>query len=101
MTFDEALDRYLKRIQEENNKIYQQRYPNLNLPVYTYTKGSKFIKVIQVTNQQIVYSFIDKNTGDLYKAATWRVPADGVRGNIYQDKYPILFEDLYKHKLNH
>lgn len=33
-------------------------------------------------NQRSVHCFIDKATGDVYKAAGWKAPAPHVRGNI-------------------
>jgi hypothetical protein len=32
-----------------------------------------------------VYGFVDKTTGNAYKAASWKAPAKGVRGNIFDD----------------
>jgi hypothetical protein len=45
----------------------------------------KYYKVIMVNNQRSVHGFIDKNNGDLYKAASWKAPAKGVRYNLVDD----------------
>ncbi len=45
----------------------------------------KYYKVIMVNNQRSVHAFVDKNNGDLYKAASWKAPAKGVRYNLVTD----------------
>ena len=52
---------------------------------YVIEPGRKFFKIIQVNNQRSVHAFVDKKTGDLYKAASWRAPAKGVRYNLIND----------------
>jgi hypothetical protein len=48
--------------------------------------GRKYIKIMQITNtQQHVHCFIDRITGDVYKAASFAVPAKGARYNILND----------------
>ena len=57
---------------------------------YYSTTGKRYWKIcygmgdsyIERTTQQSVYGFVDKTTGDLYKAASWRQPAKHIRGNI-------------------
>lgn len=48
-------------------------------------EGRKYYKVVMVNNQRSVHAFVDKKTGDLYKAATWAAPAKGVRFNLFKD----------------
>jgi hypothetical protein len=47
--------------------------------------GRKYLKIVMVNNQKSVHAFVDKKTGDLYKAATWSAPAKGVRFNLLSD----------------
>ncbi len=47
--------------------------------------GRKYLKIVMVNNQRSVHAFVDKVTGDLYKAATWRAPAKGARYNLIKD----------------
>ena len=48
--------------------------------------GRKYIKVLSRTeSSRVVHSFIDKRTGDLYKAASRNAPAKGARYNILTD----------------
>lgn len=45
----------------------------------------KYYKIVMVNNQRGSHAFVDKNTGDLYKAASWKAPAKGVRFNLVND----------------
>jgi len=51
---------------------------------YTVETGKKYHKVILVNGggSRSVHCFIDKNTGEVYKSATWRSPAKGVRYDL-------------------
>ena len=51
---------------------------------YTIETGKKYHKVILITsgNSRSVHCFIDKNTGEVYKSATWKSPAKGVRYDL-------------------
>ena len=54
---------------------------------FTFVEGNKYLKVIMNDYNSItkkydgrgVHCFIDKNTGEVYKAASWKSPARGVR----------------------
>ena len=57
---------------------------------YVYTKGRKYAKIIHLAGpnkQRSAHAFVDLNTGDVYKSATWSAPAlNGVRYNLLDDK---------------
>lgn len=58
--------------------------------------GPKFVRVISRNggpNAASVYCFVDKASGDIYKAAGWKAPAKGIRGNI-RNMDKILLADL-------
>ena len=60
---------------------YNSRYPDSNSPVKFETKvGKKYIKIIQVDGG--VHAFIDKNTGEVNKPASWKSPAKHVRYDL-------------------
>ncbi|AEC53176.1 hypothetical cyanophage protein [Synechococcus phage S-CRM01] len=56
----------------------------------TYSSGGKFYKLIcnygcgHYGNQRSVYMFVDKLTGNCYKAASWNARAAGVRYTMDQ-----------------
>ena len=50
---------------------------------FMFESGRKYHKVIMNANgQRSVHCFIDKKTGDVYKSASWKSPAKGVRYNL-------------------
>jgi len=51
---------------------------------YQVETGKKYHKVIFVDGGggRSVHCFIDKNTGEVYKSATWKSPAKGVRYDL-------------------
>jgi hypothetical protein len=51
---------------------------------YTIETGKKYHKVIFVDGggSRSVHAFVDKNTGEVYKSATWKSPAKGVRYDL-------------------
>jgi hypothetical protein len=54
---------------------------------YIIESGRKYHKVIMVTEggSRSVHCFVDQKTGDLYKSASWRAPAKGVRYNLLDE----------------
>ena len=43
------------------------------------TSGRRYIRVVRDNS---AWGFIDKENGDIYKAASWKTPAKHARGNI-------------------
>jgi len=61
---------------------------------YTYVKGKKYAKIIHLSHgQRSAHAFVDLNTGDVYKSASWKAPAKGVRYNLMDEK---SCEQMYK-----
>ena len=60
---------------------YDRQYPNSSDPVRFRSEGGrKYWKIMQ--NHGGVHAFIDKKTGQVYKPASWRGPAKGVRYDL-------------------
>ena len=85
----------------ENHSYYQQQLDAIengtaNLYKFDYKVGKKFIKVFNLQYQESndyynrpagyragsVTAFIDKNTGEVYKPASWKAPAKHVRFDL-------------------
>ena len=50
---------------------------------FIFESGKKYHKVIVVANgSRSVHAFIDKKTGEIYKSASWKSPAKGVRYDL-------------------
>ena len=71
-----------------------------NLMKFEIREGKKYYKIVQVEfdtfqnrneyKDSSVHSFVDKNTGDVYKPASWKAPAKHVRFN-FCNKQDLLF----------
>ena len=82
----ESVDYHQQRIDELRNGI---------LPIdYVIDSGRKYHKVIMIDggSSRSVHAFVDKNTGELYKSASWKSPAKGVRYDLrlIQDREYLL-----------
>ena len=94
--------KFCKRL-TENNKTYTDRFEFMEGTVYAPSKGgSRFVKVLTYesrietdyeTGEKTIHKdkkgrihcFVEKETGDVYKPATWRAPAKHARGNLYDE----------------
>ena len=78
--------RYVDR--DENVEYHQERIDELKngiLPIdYVIESGKKYHKVVMVDagSSRSVHAFVDKNTGEVYKSASWKSPAKGVRYDL-------------------
>ena len=63
---------------------YQRSHPNGRNYSYALISGRKYHKVMQCVDGQTesVHCFIDKKSGEVYKAASIKAPAKGVRFNL-------------------
>ena len=51
---------------------------------YIFESGRKYHKIIMVDcgGSRSVHAFVDKKTGEVYKSASWKAPAKGVRYDL-------------------
>ena len=63
---------------------HQRSHPNGRNYSYALISGRKYHKVMQCVDGQTesVHAFIDRKTGEVYKAASYKAPAKGVRFNL-------------------
>ena len=72
----------------DNKEYYEQKIEDLknNIGAYQFTvdTGRKYHKVMMTTDggSRSVHCFIDKKTGEVYKAASIKSPAKGVRFDL-------------------
>ena len=88
---------YINELTAYSDADWQRKGYNMDRkPVYTFTEGKRFDKVIVETwGSKSVHCFIDRSNGDLYKAASWNARAKHVRGNINNEKKPFLCGEFY------
>lgn len=55
-------------------------FPTLTVHELQMSEGKRYIKF---TRDGSVRAFIDKENGDVLKAASWKAPAKGARGNVF------------------
>ena len=99
-----SIESYKRNIENPNNKTvegyksyYQEQLEKIengtaNLYKFDYKVGKKFIKVFNLQydtfqnrneyREGSVTAFIDKNTGEVYKPASWKAPAKHVRFDL-------------------
>ena len=74
-----------------------------NLMKFEIREGKKYYKVVQVEydtfqnrneyRDSSVHSFVDKNTGDVFKPASWKAPAKHVRFSFCNKKDLLFLTD--------
>ncbi len=71
----DSVDYHQKQINELKNGVCDYDF--------TFESGRKYHKVIMHTeNQRSVHAFVDRKTGEVYKSASWKSPAKGVRYDL-------------------
>lgn len=83
-TFQTHLARFVAEAQAMVNKHYEQ-YQHVKAPtIGVHADGKRFVRIVKIESHgsKSVYCFVEKATGDIYKAASWKAPAKGVRGNV-------------------
>ena len=96
---DTKIQNYISEIQNAE-KIYwsSNGYDMTKIPEITVTKAKKFYKIwIKTFGQTSIHCFVDFE-GKIYKPATWQAPAKGIRGNVNNDKKPLLCGDFYRYR---
>lgn len=69
-------DEYMKR----------NSFTDINACDFEIKEGKKYFKIIKnnrVGTSRSVHSFVNKENGDILKAASWNAPAKHKRGNIF------------------
>ncbi len=63
---------------------------------WSITWGRKMAKILQRSGGQTsVHCFVEIETGNIFKAATFKAPAKGIRGNIKNEKRPMFGSEFY------
>ena len=89
MTYPEALNKFVDTITNNSNKHYKKTGLTMFIDnpseAVKVNKGRRFDKVVRGTS---VYCFVEKDTGYIFKAASWRAPQlktkNPVRGSIFE-----------------
>ena len=92
--YDRAMKKMLDFMKKSAYKQYKKRFPTyIEMNTWEYPKllkkGRTFDKLVTVRNNapnkaQSADFFVHRETGDIYKAASWSSPAKGRRGSIFE-----------------
>lgn len=87
--FKEKFESFLEGCRNCIDTYMQANFPNNPKEYLNYAEGPKFIKIIKACNEKELsgsaWAFIDKQTGDVLKPASWKTPAKHARGNIFDE----------------
>jgi len=90
---DVLLSKLNEKLTEHNKKHFQRLEPvKVNRD-----DGKKYTRLVQIRESGAgsAYGFINLTTGDILKAASWKAPAKGVRGNVNDYDYGLSCCDPY------
>ena len=85
--YDNKLQTFMEGCQTIVNNYYTTSFPNLVPSKLVVEGGSRYTKIATYREGKVeksmgsVYCFVDKTNGDVLKAATWKQPAKGARGD--------------------
>lgn len=100
-TIDARIALFVSTLQALYDAHYAAEFPTLMSPAVTADAGgSKYRRIITtqryhtgtgfgLDGQRSAYCFIDLSNGDILKAAGWKAPAKGARGNIFNDNCDV------------
>jgi hypothetical protein len=89
--FEAALAKFLEQAQAMIDAHRTRNFPNIPREVLKPEMGKRYVRVWKNTEQGLkehgrgcCYCFVDTTNGNILKPASWKGPAKGARGNIYE-----------------
>ena len=90
LTQSQKVEKWVWQLCRSLEENYKLRYPDSSQPIkFRMEFGRKYIKIIQQDYDTFrdrneyrdggVHAFVDRNTGEVYKPASWKSPAKHVR----------------------
>lgn len=91
------IENYVNEISlAQKNEWLNYGYDMTKVPTFGIEYGKRFAKIVVTTwGQKSVHCFVEITTGNIYKASGWSAPAKGIRGNISNEKKPLLCGQFY------
>ncbi len=88
---DYSIRSYNRNLEKDGNPYWQKQIDEVMSGrtdmVFSCISGKKYYKVVHTQDESSsVHSFVDKVTGDVYKAASWKAPAKHVRYNFLNEE---------------
>lgn len=86
--FEAALAAYLEALTTATAEHHSRWHPNVTPPVFKTETGPKYIRVISESTfgaSRSAHGFVERATGLLWKAASWKGPARNFpRGSLFK-----------------
>ena len=90
LTLSEKIEKWVYEYCGSLDENYQLSYPNSHSNIeFKMQLGRKYWKILQhnidadgIHFSESVHAFVDKNTGEVYKPASYKAPAKGVRYDL-------------------
>ena len=86
--FDYHLNNFVADNQKNINAYFEQHFPSLVAPTLVIDpNGKKYLRIVKRDHGSpggSVFCFVEKETGNVFKAESWKRPAPGIRGHISQ-----------------
>lgn len=88
--YNDALARYMEELSKHPYHV-QHGYK------FELTRGVAYDKIFATMyGSKSIHCFVQRKNGDLLKAATYKAPAKGKRGSIFDQKRPVQCGDFYR-----
>ncbi len=80
----------LDKLYDMYDAYFRGHYPSSTVPTFSAEYGPKNVRiVISDRSSRSVYCFVDIESGDILKSASWKAPAKGKRGSIWNDECDV------------
>jgi hypothetical protein len=85
------IELYVKRVQEANDRYTGLNcFSKVNVSVEYGKKNARVINTDTYGTSRSVHTFVNMETGDILKAASWKAPApNGLRGNVFNENSDV------------
>ncbi len=92
-SFDEALARWVERSQARIATEHRRQFPDSKQTpreLTIHAGGVRYVRIVASDGpSRSAFCFVERSTGNVFKAESWKAPAKGPRGNIYADDQGI------------
>ncbi len=78
--FEATLTEFVSFCQNLSDTHMEKNYPSLAKEQITVRPGQRYAKLVKNGS---AFCFVDRENGNVLKAASWNAPAKGARGNIF------------------
>lgn len=88
---EERITGLIDALEKNYRKQYPQRHECPDYLSHEIVRGTKYYKIVQLTNSgagrvgRSVHAFVSRETGAVYKPASWKAPALHVRYQLLDD----------------